>query len=123
MAHRIWIERCALVLLPAAALSFSCGAEDDGADEPSNCPGAGTVCPSACQPHELPALTAAGCLEPQIASCRQPKPPYANDAGCAKRDADGRLFRVTHGGWPSVEGFEECTADEQGKVMAALGCS
>lgn len=123
MADRIWIERIVIVLLPAAGIALACDEDEGGGSHPSpNCPGASTACPDDCQAYTLPALTPAGCLEPQIASCQQPKPPYTKDAGCVKRDADSRLFQVMNGGWPTVDGFDECSADENGQVMSAPAC-
>lgn len=127
----MWAARAFFVFVPLAAIAIACGGEDSGADgsggaggSGASCPGAATACPAGCPPQELQPLTPSGCLgTAEVVACHAPEPPVTTDAGCVKRDADKQLFYVLGGGWPTVEGFEDCTNSEYGEVIAAPACT
>ncbi len=133
MTWRLWWARIFWTLAPVLVIAGACGGDVSG-DSGSglSCPGAASVCPEECKAETLRPIFANGCLgEPEIVSCKAPEGAVTLDAGCVKRSSDNKHFSVTHGGWPAIEGFEECedpgnagtlcTADAQPQTDADAG--
>ena len=116
----MWLARVLVVSFAAVFSAFACSSDDD--PDASSCPGAASSCPAECPTFELPALTAEGCLTPKVASCRTPMGGTL-DAGCVRRLFDDQLFYVSHGGWPGIQGFEDCTTEQYAAVTNADDCT
>lgn len=106
---RRWWPRLFLTLALASVVAAACSSEDSSSGSTPSCPGAATVCPEECTAEYLRPILANGCLgNPEVAACHEPKSGQTLDAGCVRRISDQQEFSVTHGGWPTVDGFEDC---------------